>query len=228
LAIQFPGGSAFSSSPHQVHQFLKLEGNDDRVTASTLGAAGIDQVNEIIANPVVNLQIVDSAGLLEDIVCPVAPSVGGDQSMHGSFLCTKGCNACNPCPYCEVSLADMCCTDLQKVKGFQERSQERVELLAHSRCGTCPGCGKLITEGKEAREGDAEPTMPKGSTSTWIKAHLGIVYGSSYIIQLPVKKWIICILHANLIQTAALWSKTLRKYIGQFTDSKKYTHKGVF
>jgi hypothetical protein len=131
---------------------MKLEGNDDRVTAATLGAAGLDQVNEIIRNPVIEIQLLNAEGAPEVVKCPITPKAGGDQAFQGSFLCIKSCNTSHPCPYCEVSLVDMCCTDLEKVKRFVRRTQERTELMAHSRCGTCPACNQIITEANLAKE----------------------------------------------------------------------------
>ncbi len=137
FAVQFPGGSEFSCSPQNVHQFLKLEGGDDRETAADLGAVGVAQINEVIANPVINLCIVSGTDVPQNISCDVDVNFGGDQAMQVSFLCVSGLG----CPFCEVTSGDMCCTDLNK--RFEPRTQEQTELLAHTRCGKCPGCDQV-------------------------------------------------------------------------------------
>jgi hypothetical protein len=219
LAVQFPGGSLFSSSPSKVNEFFLLEGLDHRSAALELGGPGFDQMNEVIESPIIYLDTLPADGTAPStLTCPIDPAMGGDQSMQGSFLAIKGCNACNPCPYCTVSAAELCCTDLDKIKTFSARSQESTEILAHTRCGTCPACGQVVTENSKAIEGDKEPAMPKKSTTTWVRAHLGVAYGASFLIKLPVDQWVICLLHANLTQTAALWEKTMRVHIGQHTS----------
>ena len=208
-AVQFPRGSLFSSSPAKVCEFIHFEGQDHRESARDLGALGIDQIKEVLANPNIDIPALDSTDEQALLTCPLRPTMGGDQSMQGSFRCISSCNACNPCPYCEVSTADMCNTNLDV--RFQERTQERTEILAHSRCGVCPGCSQVVDEKSKAGEGDKVPAMPKSSKEPWSKAHKGVTFGASYLIGLPSNEWVICLLHANLTQTAALWQKTLRR-----------------
>jgi hypothetical protein len=225
MAIAFPGGTEFVCSPlHGINEFACFEGDDSRKNVQEVGDTGLDQINELIAHPTIDLECVDSTGVSRSLTCPLNVTFGGDQAMQGSLLCMTYCNSCNPCPLCEVSSADMCCTDLEKLAQMQPRSQERIELLAHSRCGTCPACKKVITVQTRAKEGDKDPKGKDGLS--WSKLHKGVTYGAEFLVQLPIGKWILCILHANLTQTAALWERTLRCRIGDFCD-KDYTITGI-
>jgi hypothetical protein len=223
MAVTFPGGTELSCSPvHAIHEFTLFEGDDGRKNVQEMGDVGLEQINELISNPLIQLDVVDCSGAPQVYSCPLNVTAGGDQSMQGSLLCMTYCNSCNPCPLCEVSSADMCVTDLERVKAFQARTQERIELHAHARRGLCPGCDKNIEA--VAKEGEKEPKV-KGDS--WTKVHKGVVYGASFLIQLPISKWIMCILHANLTQTAALWERTLRSNIGTFCN-KEYTLQSTY
>jgi hypothetical protein len=81
-----------------------------------------------------------------------------------------------------------------------------------------------------AQTGDEEPAKKDWSSNlkalkiTWLVAHLGIKYGHHPLLRVEIKKWIACLLHANLpgltyaLQTASLttacshtWASTARR-----------------
>ena len=71
---------------------------------------------------------------------------GADQAGLNSNFGLAGCGGSHPCGMCEAPSSAMCISDPQKARAFQERTIERMQLLAHLKEGTCPGCKMIIVK----------------------------------------------------------------------------------
>jgi hypothetical protein len=247
-AVQLPDGSCTPNSPFHTSEFAMYEGSDGYEDVQTLGSDQVDQANDLIDNPVLDLGpiLVPFHGPLEaDITdrpmieikakCLIEFNFGGDQAHSNSMNCLAGCNCSNPCPYCEASKHDMCSLDFDQTSTIRKR--DRIILLAHAKLGMCPGCRReIVPKGtvkdqdlqvELAEEGDDEPVVPadmklaatKGRPVTHTTVHLGVVLGRTPPYHLDPSRWIVCILHLNLCIVRGLFARTIVAEFGKLPTS---------
>jgi hypothetical protein len=182
-AVQLPNGSSTPNSPFHTSEYALYEGGDGYEDIILLGRDEIDQANDLLANPYLDLGPItiavqgpnQSGGanparvvLHESVTCCLEFSLGGDQSHANGMHCLSGCNCTHPCIYCECSRHDMC--DLDFDNKCPTRTRHGIMLLAHTALGTCPGCEKQIVRKGQvqnsdlqcelANEGDKAPEVP--------------------------------------------------------------------
>ena len=147
----------------------------------------------------------------------------------------------NTCPYCSATPDSFCATDEKSLDDFKksERTLHQTKLLAHTICGTCPGCKlKIVPKGqvRDARREvevcertDGTDELPAGHPKIqqlhpfWTDIHLGVVYGMDPLMQFDNIHWIICLLHCNLRITGGLWNWAIRggDIRGDYQDTSK-------
>ena len=166
---------------------------------------------------------------------------GGDKANIGAMHCISGCNGPCPCHLCERPREGMCETNPELLKADQKRDMERIELLAHTRLGVCPGCKMKIvekvadprTEMALAKADDEPPAkatwkrnLLKGQTDSWLKIHKGVVYGRHILLQLEPWRWVPCLLHMSLRIVGGMFSALVIDKI-QATPEKGVDQKTV-
>ena len=221
VAYTFVNASTNANSPADTRQFCLFENDDHWTSVALLAKRSLAEINVLVAQPVLQLpELGENVSVHADIFG------GADLSNLNSMLCIAGCNCACPCPYCEVKKEDCCAAKCDA----PERSLDRIRLLAHSAEGVCPGCKMEIkaevehpeTEMPVAKPGDAVPSTGKfGATSmkklktTWAQMHRGVVYGLHPLLSIPIKKWVICLLHMNLRIVGGMFNALVRDRIGK-------------
>ena len=219
MAHKLPLTSQNPNSPYELIQHCIFEGDDKWEAIRKFAKRSLEQLNHAIAEPRMEFPDLMTA---EGVVpwASVDFCAGGDKANVAAMHCVSGCNGPCPCSICERPREGMCETDPAVLKLDQTRSIERIELLAHTRIGTCPGCKMEIravvtdprTEMALAAPDDEAPaktkwkhTLLKGNTESWLKIHKGIVYGRSILLQLEPHRWVPCLLHLNLRIVSAIF-----------------------
>ena len=182
-AFQLPDGSSAPNSPFHTSEYALYEGGDGYEDIILFGRDEIDQANDLLANPYLDLGPINANAegpmqsdgakparvvMHESVTCRLEFSLGGDQSHANGMHCLGGCNCTNPCIYCECSRENMC--DLDFDKKCPTRTRHGIMLLAHTALGPCPGCEKLIVPKGQvinsdlqcelAEYGDNKPEVP--------------------------------------------------------------------
>jgi hypothetical protein len=88
------------------------------------------------------------------------------------------------------------------------RTRNQTNLLAHSVCGTCPGCGLVITPENLAKVGGKPPWGVRRGQK-WEHVHLGVTYGQFCLVHIEPQDWVTDLLHVNLCQLKGLWEKLI-------------------
>ena len=112
-----------------VHIF---EGDDKYDTVAAQCEETFSDINEVV-----------SSGFIGDY--DVRMLMGGDLMWVETILGLAGCASGKPCHKCEISSADLCCTDHKKLSAVPRRTTERLKLQSHTLVGgTCPNCAKKL------------------------------------------------------------------------------------
>jgi hypothetical protein len=188
-------------------------------------------MNALIASPVVELP----DGL--EVELDVYAASGADLSNAGDMLCVSSCNGPFPCAICECKREEL--NPLKKpATRPKQRTLERIGLLSHTSCGICPGCKMEIVataadvkdpakQMVKAQAGDEEPTKKDWSEyllklkHTWLVAHFGIKYGHYPLLMIKIKKWIACLLHANLRVTSGIVNNCVFAHLGKYGKAEE-------
>jgi hypothetical protein len=206
IAYTFPNGCDSPNSPFSTTEVCIFEGDDHWDSVHLHASKTLAEMNALVENPVVKYD--DGSEVCVEVLA------GCDLSNAGDMLCVSSCNGPFPCP--------ICCTKREDLNPFKkpatrakQRTLKEIDLLSHTACGICPGCKMEIVatladvkdsakQMCKAQPGDDEPTKTdwssylKSLNVTWLVAHKGIKYGHHPLLRVEVKKWIACLLHANL------------------------------
>ena len=77
-----------------------------------------------------------------------------------------------------------------------------------------------------AEAGDSEPPESQWSDYlldlgvSWLEAHFGIIYGHHPLINIAVRRWILCLLHMNLRIVGGMFNKLVGYQIGKYGDEE--------
>jgi hypothetical protein len=225
IAYTFPNVGDSPNSPYSTTEVCVFEDDDHWDSVQVNAKLTLSEMNALIADPVVKLP-----GGLEVEFDVYA---GTDLSNAGEMLCVSSCNGPYPCPCCECKREELNPFKKPATRPTQ-RTLERIGLLSHTSCGTCPGCKMKIVEtaadvkdpAKEmvkAQPGDEEPTIGdwseflkgKGKV-TWLVGHFGIKYGHYPLLMVQIKKWIACLLHANLRVTSGIVNNCVFAHLDKY------------
>jgi hypothetical protein len=118
----------------------------------------------------------------------------------------------------------LCCTDPEQLASFVKRDLDQCKLLAHLTVGgTCPGCDKEIVEkvsNKATQVQVAKPGMPQPrgrvDGKSHLQAHQNQRTGTGPLIDVPLARWVLCVLHLHLRIVGALFKSTILEVIGKF------------
>ena len=136
--------------------------------------------------------------------------LGGDLKFILSILGHCGASSTYPCGQCEVETADVCSTDLEKLKKITRRSVERCKLLSHTAYGKqCPVCDKKITH----QDFDSVSESKKQEHA---RTHFGIKLGFSPLTNIEPNDHMICLLHLLLRVVSSLWQATVVPFLSDF------------
>ena len=233
MAHKLPLSSQNPNSPYELIQHCIFEGDDKWDAIRTFAKRPLQQLNHAINKdrwefPELRIEggpmpwaNVDFCG-------------GGDKANIGAMHCISGCNGPCPCHLCERPREGMCETNPEILKTDQQRSIKRINLLAHTCLGVCPGCKMKIvevvndptTEMALAAPGDEPPakskwkkTLLKGITDSWLKLHKGVSYGRSVLLGIQPKKWAPCLLHMDLRIVGAEFEHLVINKIGSSPEA---------
>lgn len=226
VSCKLANGSPYSHKPVHTHTVAISEGGDEQNDLITGLGSVFDDLNDLIANPV----ITTSTKYEEKIDVDVEVCAGADQkAVHANFgLC--GCNRKFSCPLCHCPNTSF--TNVHPPNTYTNRSLDNIRLLAHTIEGTCPGCKMIIVDKTRnlgpnetplALPGQKPPKVPAQFAShdgprrivpTWTDLHFGVIYGSKVILQLPPSRFAICILHLNLRMVGNLLKLSMFRKLG--------------
>ena len=230
FAIKFVNG-AFSNTYKYCHCFAILEGGDDHASISSKLGDVIAEVNRFVNEHTIP-NIVDGGGNADVDVYATADQAAV-HACHG--LC--GSDHKFSCPFCHCPNTNF--SKPAEGAGFQARTLEQLQLLAHVREGFCPGCemhivktvtdpgtqmplvtpeqiakGKLTQpkipqKVKDAATAAAKANKSKAKFPTWNQLHFGKRFGVEPLLLIEPSLWAICILHCNLRIVGTMFKKTV-------------------
>ena len=227
FAIKYING-AFSNHYKYTHTFALMEGGDDHAQIAASLSSVIESVNALVLDPFVQL---------EDQRIRVSVYGTADQAAVHSTHGMCGSDHLFSCPFCLCPNTKF--SNPAAGSGFERRNMEQLQLLAHTREGTCPGCKMEVTKNvtnpktqmplvtaKDIAKGKIkQPLVPdsvpkvapkpgsaptaKAKKPTWNQCHFGKRYGVPPLILIEPSRWAICLLHCNLRVVGTMFKKTV-------------------
>ena len=228
IAYVFVNACTNANSPFDTTEFCLFEGDDHWDAVQTQAPETLGEINELIRTASLRCNANGDCAIEVDVWG------GGDLSNQNDMLCVSSCNGPFPCPQCEQPREKMC-----KKGNATLRTLPRIDLLSHTTCGVCPGCGMTIVATQEevkdpekqmlrAEPGDSEPKLKgawgkamKAKKLTWLLAHFGIKYGHFPLLRIPVKRWPLCLLHMNLRIVTGMINRCVFDFLGDYGDAEE-------
>jgi hypothetical protein len=229
IAYSFPNGCNSPNSPYSTTEVCIFEGDDHWDSVHLHASQTLAEMNALIADPVVKYD--DGSEVQVDVFA------GADLSNAGDMLCISSCNGPYPCPLCYTKREEL--NPLKKpATRAKRRTLAEIDLLSHTACGICPGCKMEIVATPadvkdptkqmcKAQTGDEEPPTKawsphlKSLKVTWLVGHFGIKYGHHPLLRVELKKWIACLLHANLRVTSGIVNRCVFIHLGKYGKAEE-------
>jgi hypothetical protein len=210
-AVVLPHGCDHPMSPQQTHEYANVECGDNHAGLTGQGRPLVDAVNDLIANPFIDIDGLFDPDTGEKTSCELEISGSGDRAFVAAAHCITSCNTSNPCTECVVPKERM--TDTRAK--YRQRTLDGIRLRTHTAVGTCPCCNLEIvdvSEGQPYNKKKQTPLLfgpctnpPKGS----VAKHEGLTLGQAPPYNMEPWMWCICLLHMRLCVIGGMFKRLI-------------------